>query len=512
MRAPRLGLIATAAVALVLASAVAQPAPRAHADVPDFCAAGVETDFDGDGRPDLVVGDPTATVDGQLNAGTITVSYGTGAGTIGDGPAETLSEDDLASIDGSSAGDRFGFALASADIDCDGYSDLLVGTPYENVGATADAGAVHLFRGGVGGLGAFDGTWFRASDFGMSTVAGDRFGHALDVKEDVGQGGTPAPDAYALAIGVPGRDVGGDADAGAVAARVPFDGGGVTIWYTSDSPTVPGASEPGDQLGTSVAIGQFTGFADVVDIAVGAPYEDIGSVSNAGDVTVLEDVYFDEPEDAFLLDQGRPDVPGSIEQGDRFGHSLDAALVGSVWRLAVGIPREDIGGDADAGWAQVFNASGTSLVPGIALNQDTSGVDGAAEAGDLFGQVVAWVPPTTWDNRSRLAVAVPGEDGTATNTGLVQVVPIFDAADDTGYSQSSPGVPGAPQAGDKFGLAISVITAPGEQALLVGSPTDVGYPDGLVAVIPSDGGAPRGLAPDDVGASTFGAGLVGDGL
>jgi hypothetical protein len=331
-RAPRLAPIATAAVALSLVSAGAQQAPSARADVPDFCAEGVQTDFDGDGRPDLVVGDPTATVDGQLNAGTVTVSYGTGAGTIGDGPAETLSEDDLASMDGSSAGDRFGFALASADIDCDGYTDLLVGTPYENLGATADAGAVHLFRGGAGGLGTFAGTWFRASDFGRSTVAGDRFGHALDVKEDVGQGGTPAPDAYALAIGVPGRDVGGDADAGAVAARVPFDGGGISHWYTSDSPTVPGTSEPGDQFGTSVAIGQFTGFADVVDIAVGSPYEDVGSVRNAGDVTVLEDVYFDEPEDAFRLDQDRPGVPGAVEPGDRFGYSLDAALVGAVWR------------------------------------------------------------------------------------------------------------------------------------------------------------------------------------
>ena len=38
------------------------------------------------------------------------------------------------------AGDRFGFALAVADIDCDEFTDLVVGSPYEDVGSAADAG------------------------------------------------------------------------------------------------------------------------------------------------------------------------------------------------------------------------------------------------------------------------------------------------------------------------------------------------------------------------------------
>lgn len=505
----RRGAAIGAAAAMVAWGGVAlQAPPAAVADTPDGCTAGVATDFNGDGWPDLVVGDPTATVAGLANAGTITVSYGTGPGTIGNGISETFSENDLGSMDGASAGDQFGFGLDSADINCDGYTDLLVGTPYEDVGMYANAGVVHLFYGGLFGLGGA--VWFDAADFGMSLAAGDRFGYAVDVQEDVGQGGTPAPDAYALAIGAPGRDVGGDIDAGAVAVRVPLDGGSFSQWYHSDSPGVPGAAEPGDQLGTSVAVGEITGDG-LVDVAVGAPYEDIGSVKNAGDVTVLEDVY-DGFEDAFLLDQGRPGVPGSIEAADWFGYSLDAEKVGQVWRLAVGIPHEDVGSDTDAGWAQVFSASGSSLVPGVALNQDTSGVNGSSEAGDLFGHVVAWVPPGAGDARSRLAVAVPGEDGTAADTGLVQIIPIFDPGDDTSYSQASPGVVGAAQAGDKFGQAISVLTTPGEQALIVGTPSDVGNPDGVVAIIPLDGGALRALLPDDPGASSFGASITTDGL
>ena len=32
------------------------------------------------------------------------------------------------------AGDRFGTALSSGDVDCDGYTDVVVGTPYEDFG------------------------------------------------------------------------------------------------------------------------------------------------------------------------------------------------------------------------------------------------------------------------------------------------------------------------------------------------------------------------------------------
>ncbi len=73
--------------------------------------------------------------------------------------------------------DEFGKALATGDFDGDGFDDLAIGAPLENVGATSDAGLLHVLYGAPGGLSAngnqvwtrFDGTpaasdLFAASD------------------------------------------------------------------------------------------------------------------------------------------------------------------------------------------------------------------------------------------------------------------------------------------------------------------------------------------------------------
>ena len=61
----------------------------------------------------------------------------------------------------------------------------------------------------------------------------------MDALEDVGQGGTPAPDAYALAIGAPGYDVGGHNDAGWVGFLAALDGGNVASLGHSGHPRHP---------------------------------------------------------------------------------------------------------------------------------------------------------------------------------------------------------------------------------------------------------------------------------
>jgi hypothetical protein len=43
-----------------------------------------------------------------------------------------------------SAGDRFGSTVAAADVDNDGYTDLLVGTPYEDISGQADSGLAQV--------------------------------------------------------------------------------------------------------------------------------------------------------------------------------------------------------------------------------------------------------------------------------------------------------------------------------------------------------------------------------
>jgi hypothetical protein len=98
-----------------------------------------------------------------------------------------------------------------------------------------------------------------------------------------------------LAIGVPGEAVGeGSEDAGAVNVLYGRPGGlstnGNQLW-TQDSPGVPGVSEGdeeegGDAFGFSVASGDFDGDS-YADLAIGAPGEALGSLSQAGAVTIL---------------------------------------------------------------------------------------------------------------------------------------------------------------------------------------------------------------------------------
>ena len=56
--------------------------------------------------------------------------------------------------------------------------------------------------------------------------------------------------------------------------------------FTQDTPGVPGASESGDAFGGSLAAGNFNG--DLYDdLAIGAPWEDVGVTDRAGAVNLL---------------------------------------------------------------------------------------------------------------------------------------------------------------------------------------------------------------------------------
>ena len=89
------------------------------------------------------------------------------------------------------------------------------GRRWEDINGQTDSGYVQVVWGSAAGLGAGDGVGAEhPSDFPRRIAAGDQFGFAVDALEDVGQGGTPGPDAYALAIGVPGGNVDGVDDAG----------------------------------------------------------------------------------------------------------------------------------------------------------------------------------------------------------------------------------------------------------------------------------------------------------
>jgi hypothetical protein len=503
-------------ITLLIGSALQSLAVQPAQAIPSGCHVGAQSDFNGDGYSDAVVADPYATVDGQVEAGQVTVLYGDSDGRIGEGGRATLAQGFNKVTGTAEAGDRFGFAMASADIDCDGSTDLVVGTPYEDISGFLDTGMVQVIWGGPLGLGDWSPSHeYHQGTFSQPMKGGDLFGYSVDALEDVEQVGATAPNAFTLAIGVPGGDVGSDFDAGWVGTVSPSSSGLHLDALTEDTAGVPGATEPNDRFGTSVSLGYFLGNASRADVAIGSPYEDVGPFVDAGTVTIVRDLYRGS-DGGVVYDQDSAGVASEVEGGDRFGFSLDSMRSGSTSRLAVGVPYEDVGSADSAGLVQVFSGNGSTLTPGVGLTQNTAGVFDESETGDLFGERVAWAGPRSGDSATWLAVSVPSEDGIADNTGLVQLFPMSNLGAERNFSESSPGVPGNAQAGERFGSSLAVVSGAQERVLLIGVPDDVENSTGLVDVIPFGGGTARYWRPgvDGVpgaGANKFGHTLTSSG-
>lgn len=136
-------------------------------------------DFDADGYDDLAVGVPWEAVGAVEDAGAVNVLYGTSTGLLATG-SQFLHQNTSGVPGGPETGDRFGWSLASGDFDDDGFTDLAVGAPYEDVGVTDD-GAVWILRGTLGGV-TGSGSWMVSQ--GTSGIEGaletsDRFGWSL---------------------------------------------------------------------------------------------------------------------------------------------------------------------------------------------------------------------------------------------------------------------------------------------------------------------------------------------
>ncbi|MET8632593.1 hypothetical protein [Streptomyces sp. NPDC004680] len=131
----------------------------------------VTADFNGDGYRDLVVPAPTAKVGGKDGAGAVVVLYGAKSG-VSASRKSVITQNTAGVPDGAETGDGFGSSSAYADLNKDGYSDLMLGAPGEDLGTTKDAGSVTVLWGGKSGLSA-------ASTLPVPRVSSGRYG--LDV-------------------------------------------------------------------------------------------------------------------------------------------------------------------------------------------------------------------------------------------------------------------------------------------------------------------------------------------
>jgi len=399
-------------------------------------------DFNGDGHDDLAIGIPNHDFFGGviLNTGTVLVIYGAPGG-LSTSDEQYLfqtfdnSGSNLETENGIEANEFFGQSMASGDFNCDGFADLAVGTPDEDVTLSGEdlgeVGAINIFYGSANGFpdngqgstflwqGSGQGAFF--SDF---IEDGDRFGYSMAVGNFDGDSdnGHACED---LAVGTPFEDFGN--------ADQTSNGGVVDIFFGHPTDGITGehrqrmsqntsgaedSTETNDQFGLSLAAGRFRTGSSFDDLAVGVPGEDIDGLSRAGGVQVFYGSVGGITTGSDEIWSQSGSIEGAVEALDRFGSSVTTGDFDNDGAddLAIGVPNEhiDVDGISDAGAVNViYGSAGGLTTTGNQIFHQTSAsqnsLNGVAENADQFGDSLV-AGNTNHDDYDDLVVGVPREN------------------------------------------------------------------------------------------------------
>ncbi|MEV5410555.1 FG-GAP repeat protein [Thermopolyspora sp. NPDC052614] len=382
---------------------------------------------------------------------------------------------------------------AIGDFDFDGYDDLVVASPLEDIGGAQDAGVVRVFYGGPDGPGSggIQTIHQNAGNIDGNAEAGDRFGAAVAVGHLMNGAGPE------LVIGVPGEDddeIGGRADSGVVHVLSGATGSELNLSATLTLKQPFAEVEAGDQWGSALAVGRVGRSGS--DLAVGAPGEDI-NVADAGAVDVLHFEGGAFTGDIRKLHQDETLVEGVAAAGDRFGASVTMGNFNndSFDDVAVGVPADQPGAIDPGGEVNVFyggNPLPLSFDTDQLWRQDM--LNGSREAEDDFGAVVA---AGDFDGGADdLVIGVPGENGDA---GVVHILYGTGAGLSTaraqGWTQNTAGMSDALEGGDRFGESVAPgdYNGDGRDDLAIGVPFESGA--GAVHIIYGENDGPQ--SPND---------------